>query len=356
MPVMRNGRIGPSAAMPIGSPGRRCSLFATAASTTTWCGPWAQRPSVSSSGLKRGSDGSMPSPNVGFPFESIVSPFLTSFACVESPARSSTWPAAASTSGSARIRSSSAGETVALPLAEKSTILRPLTTASVRSYEAAKIESNAFEIVSVRTKLPLTSATPTTIASAVRAVRSLRPSIRGGRRWSLSRHLLQRAQDPRGRAALEIADDGAVGEDEHAVGRGRGARVVGDHDRRLPELLDRARGAATSTSAPVRESRLPVGSSAKTTVGPGDQRAGDRDALLLAAGQLGGPVRRAGRRDRRCRAARRSTPRSGLRPARPQRQQDVLLRGQRREQVEELEDEADVLPAQLGQLAVAELS
>ena len=33
-----------------------------------------------------------------------------------------------------------------------------------------------------------------------------------------------------------------------------------------------------------------MGSSAKTTVGPGDERARDRDPLLLAAGELGGPV------------------------------------------------------------------
>ena len=45
------------------------------------------------------------------------------------------------------------------------------------------------------------------------------------------------------------------------------------------------------------ESRLPVGSSAKTTVGLRDERPGDRDALLLAARELGRavlePVRRA---------------------------------------------------------------
>ena len=39
-------------------------------------------------------------------------------------------------------------------------------------------------------------------------------------------------------------------------------------------------------SSEVRESRLPVGSSARRIAGIGDQGAGDRDALLLAAGEL----------------------------------------------------------------------
>ena len=41
---------------------------------------------------------------------------------------------------------------------------------------SVKIVSNALSIESVRTNVPLTIATPSTIAIAVRAVRSLRPS------------------------------------------------------------------------------------------------------------------------------------------------------------------------------------
>ncbi len=44
-------------------------------------------------------------------------------------------------------------------------------------------------------------------------------------------------------------------------------------------------------SALERESRLPVGSSAKMISGRRDERARDRDALLLTAGQLRRPVR-----------------------------------------------------------------
>jgi hypothetical protein len=50
----------------------------------------------------------------------------------------------------------------------------PLTTASVWLYELVKIVSKALEMVSVRTKLPLTIATPSTIASVVRTARSRR--------------------------------------------------------------------------------------------------------------------------------------------------------------------------------------
>ena len=45
----------------------------------------------------------------------------------------------------------------------------------------------------------------------------------------------------------------------------------------------------------VRESRLPVGSSANITRRARDERAGDGDALLLAAGELGRAVRRGAR-------------------------------------------------------------
>ena len=92
----------------------------------------------------------------------------------------------------------------------------------------------------------------------------------------------------------------AVGEEQHPVGDRRRARVVGHHHDRLPEVARPSGGAARGSRRPSVESRLPVGSSAKTTVGSRDERARDRDALLLAAGELGRPVREAiGEPDRR---------------------------------------------------------
>ena len=83
-------------------------------------------------------------------------------------------PAAASTSGSACTFASTPGEICALPVCDHSTSFLPETTASVCSYELEKIESNALSIVSVRTSVPLTIATPRTIAIAVSVERSFR--------------------------------------------------------------------------------------------------------------------------------------------------------------------------------------
>ena len=86
------------------------------------------------------------------------------------------------------------------------------------------------------------------------------------------------------------AGDPAVDEEHHPVGVRRRHRVVGDHHDGLAELVDAARAAARAPRGAVRESRAPVGSSARTTAGAVDQRPGDRDPLLLAAGELGRQV------------------------------------------------------------------
>ena len=93
-----------------------------------------------------------------------------------------------------------------------------------------------------------------------------------------------------------VVDDRAVGEEDHAVGSGGRRGVVGDHHDRLPALVD---GAA--------EEREDVGGGVRVEVAgrlvgehdrrAGRQGAGDRDALLLAAGQLGRAVRQARSRE-----------------------------------------------------------
>ena len=109
------------------------------------------------------------------------------------------------------------------------------------------------------------------------------------------------------------------------------------------------------TSAPVFESRFPVGSSARITRGSTDERAGDRDALLLAARELArqvlGAVGEADLAEQRARAVAQlvaAGARSGASA-----ELDVLERGERRDQVELLEDEAERAQPQLGELAVA---
>ena len=87
---------------------------------------------------------------------------------------------------------------------------------------------------------------------------------------------------------------------------------------------------------------------------PRDERAGDRDALLLAAGELRRAVAEPLRRGRPCRIS--SSHPLGVRLAAGERERehDVLGRREHRQQVEELEDEADVLAAQERELVVAE--
>ena len=106
-------------------------------------------------------------------------------------------------------------------------------------------------------------------------------------------------------------------------------------------------------SLPVCESRLPVGSSARMMEGLIDQRAGDGDALALAAGKLVGLVRHAvfqahgfqgvlGALDAFV----------GRHAGVDQRQLDVVQGGGAGQQVEGLEDEADFFVADAGQFVV----
>ena len=89
-----------------------------------------------------------------------------------------------------------------------------------------------------------------------------------------------------------------------------------------------------------------------------DQRARDRDALLLAAGELAGRVALAVAESEQVqRRARPLGPRRGA--GRPgggveQRQRDVLERARAREQVEALEDEADALAAEARAIRLVE--
>ena len=99
-----------------------------------------------------------------------------------------------------------------------------------------------------------------------------------------------------------------------AVGDRRGVRVVRDHHDRLAELVDRL---AQQRQHLLAGARVEV---AGRLVGEQDgrardERAGDGDALLLAAGELGRAVRAPVARGRPCRAAPRPTPRSGFAPA-----------------------------------------
>ena len=79
--------------------------------------------------------------------------------------------------------------------------------------------------------------------------------------------------------------DHPIGDEHHPVGVSGGSGVVRDEDEAWS--CSRVPSGARQDLAAVRESRLPVGSSAKIT-GADRERACDRDPLLLAAGQLCG--------------------------------------------------------------------
>ena len=108
-----------------------------------------------------------------------------------------------------------------------------------------------------------------------------------------------------------------------------------------------------STSAPERESRLPVGSSAKTTSGLAMSARAIATRCCWPPDSSDGPVREP-----------LTEPEGGHEGVEPlavhrragqlERQQDVLLGGEHRQQVEALEDEPDAVAAQPGQRAVVE--
>src|ERR1700733_3089586 len=156
--------------------------------------------------------------------------------------------------------------------------------------------------------------------------RGRKRAVQGSNCWLLDRLLDGQLAVAHRAEALRAPGDGAV---------------VGDHDHRqavvLPELLKQGDDLVAGVLVEVA-GRL-VG---EQHLGLLDQRAGDRDALLLAAGQLGrevpGPV---GEPDRGERLGRARLARRVADPERYQRRLDVLLRRQRRYQVERLEDEPD---------------
>src|SRR5919197_1327489 len=144
----------------------------------------------------------------------------------------------------------------------------------------------------------------------------------------------------------------AFGQEQDAVGDRRRVRVVGDHDRGLAEAVDEVAHEREDLGA---GGRVEV---AGRLVGEHDRRprgegAGDGHALLLPAGHLARTVLAAlGQPDLGDQLVVPAW--LGLAAGDLERQEDVLLRREHRQQVEELEDEADVIAPQRGQPGVVE--
>ena len=147
-----------------------------------------------------------------------------------------------------------------------------------------------------------------------------------------------------------LVDDLAVGEEQHPVCVAGRDRVVGHHDHGLAELLD---------GGPEEAEQLGAGPGVEGAGGlvrehdlrTAGECASRGDALLLPAGQLRRTVREPlGEPDRL--DDRLDPERVRLATGDLDRQHDVLRRGQRRQQVERLEDEADLVAAQQGERLV----
>ena len=132
--------------------------------------------------------------------------------------------------------------------------------------------------------------------------------------------------------------------------------IVRHHDDGLAELLVQARqdGEHFLRRGRIQIPRRLVG---QNQSGIGDNRSGDRDALLLAAGKLPRivvhPVAQADQLQRRGRVLH---PLLLLQMRQRQGQLHVLHRRQHRNQIEGLENESDILVAPVRDLAVAELA
>src|SRR5215213_6115634 len=193
-------------------------------------------------------------------------------------------PAASRTPGVRTTLGSSEALIVGISPLSCSTGFSALTTTLVPFSDSLKISSKAAKIVSVRTNEPATKATPRKTAKAVNRARTLRAQRL--LRPRLVNLLLQLDYVVR-RAGSGVADDLPVLQRDQPVGVGGGGRIVGDHHHRLAELVDRLAQQRHHAGARLR---VEV---AGWLVGEdhgrlADQGAGDGDALLLAAGELGG--------------------------------------------------------------------
>ena len=210
----------------------------------------------------------------------------------------------------------------------------------------------ARSMVSVRMRLPAIMATPSTMARAVSAARVRRSGEAlegdpGHRVTSDSASSTSAAVD--GPCVRTMR---AVGEEHDAVGDRRRRGVVGDHHRRLAVVVHRA-----------AEQLEHLGAGAGVEVAGG--LVGEHHGRAATASRGRWPRAAAGRpRARRAGGARRSpSPTEAITSSShapvdaaagdARRQGDVLLGGEGRQQVEELEDEADVAAAELGEGVVA---
>src|SRR5580704_2668468 len=146
--------------------------------------------------------------------------------------------------------------------------------------------SNVLWSVSVRTRVPEMNVTPSTMARPVRARRNLWAS----RPLTVTVHMsaaepLHPLQNRIGGRRGELSLNLAVGQEHDAVRVGRAARIVRDHDDRLPELRHRATEEGQHLGRRVRV-EVAGGLVGEDEVRPVDECPGTGGTLLLAPGHL----------------------------------------------------------------------
>ena len=225
----------------------------------------------------------------------------------------------------------------------------------------AKASSTRFFAPSPIATIAITAATPMTMPSVVRNERILlRRRARAATRSVASRFTAapprRRAAAARSRATLALvalarAPSRSTTSARGVLGDVRLVRHEDDGDARAAELLEERHDLdATCACRGCRSARRRGGAA-----GCVDEGARDRDALLLAAGELVrvvvDPVAEADARERRARAR---VALAGGDARVDERQLDVLERARAREQVEALEDEAERPVAHRGERVAVE--
>src|SRR5215203_6162116 len=230
----------------------------------------------------------------------------------------------------------------------------PVVNAAEKSTVASMRPVTIRAVCALRRGMFLTAILNEVRSRAARKARIRVPAAKAQRSTSVSRSVgtPKRLSIAALLAVVLVALDQAVAHPDRTVGAGRHGRVVGDEYERLPMLPVEPYQKVHDLPASLRVQ------STGRLVGPDDgrlvhQRAGHRDALLLAAAHLRRAlVRLLGNSDCLQSGMRPSASLFGLRAGHQQGQLNVLDGGEDRDQVIGLEDEAHLLGPETGALPV----
>ncbi len=331
------------------SPIAKSSSSAVVLSMTTSSGARGAVPAVILSGFSSASSLQL-KPRAGGPAMPAALPSLPMIWAVPN-----TVPSAWATPSTARMVGSSVAGTGCRSASE--TVLTPRTCTATPSLAVSKTPSKALLMVSPRTNAPTTKPTP----RIDREGGEEEPELAGEQVpvGLLADHVrrpapiaLRRSRMRLGRRLGQLAHDLAVGQEQHLVGAAGRGRLVGDHDDGLAVVVGGPAHEVQQLGGRVRV-QLPGGLVGEDDARPRRQGAGGGHPLLLAARELGGAVLEALAQVEGVDHLLHPVA-VGLAAGDVQRQTDVLERVEGRHQVERLEDEADLVATDLGDLLLGQ--